>query len=84
MGKKPLTAAYVIFYILFWPDTWRILVGISAALLLAPRIVTLDMGTAGRVLIYVMLASIGYAFSAGLARRISATIRKLILKDRRA
>ena len=83
MGKKKLTAGYVFFYILFWPDTWRILIGAAAACLLAPRIVYPDLGILGAGAIYVMLASIGYAFSASPARWISDRIKKLILKDKR-
>jgi hypothetical protein len=83
MRKKNLTIGYVFFYILFWPDTWRILIGIAAAGLLTPRIVYPELGTLGTGAIYVMLASIGYAFSALPARWISARIKRLILRDRR-
>ena len=83
MRKKPLTPGYVFFYILFWPDTWRILIGIAAACLLAPRFVYPDLGTLDTGMIYVMLASIGYAFSSLPARWISDKIKNLILKDKR-
>lgn len=82
MRNKPLTPGYVFFYILFWPDTWRILIGIAAACLLAPRLVYPDLGTLGTGIIYVMLASIGYAFSSLPARWISDRIKNLILKDK--
>ncbi len=83
MRKKKLTPGYVFFYILFWPDTWRILIGIAAACLLAPRLVYPDLGTLGTGMIYVMIASIGYAFGTSPARWISDGIKKLILKDKR-
>jgi hypothetical protein len=83
VGKKKLTPGYVFFYILFWPDTWRIVIGIAAACLLAPRIGYPDLGKLGTGAIYVMLASIGYAFSSSPARWISDRLKKLILKDKR-
>ena len=83
MGKKKLTPAYVFFFILFWADTWRILIGVAAACLLAPRLVYPDLGTLGTGAIYVMLVSIGYAFSALPARWISDRFKKLVLKDKR-
>ncbi len=83
MRKKYLTPGYVFFYILFWPDTWRILIGFAAACLLAPRFVYPDLGTLGTGMIYIMLASIGYAFSSLPARWISGRIKKLILRDKR-
>jgi hypothetical protein len=83
VGKNKLTPGYVFFYILFWPDTWRFLIGVSAACLLAPRLVYPDLGILGTGAIYIMLASIGYAFSSLPARWISDRIRKLILKDKR-
>jgi hypothetical protein len=80
--KRPLKPGYVFFYILFWPDTWRILIGVAVAYLLAPRLVYPDIGTWGSGMICVMLASIGYAFSSLPARWISDRLKKLILKDK--
>jgi hypothetical protein len=80
--KKKWTPGYVFFYILFWPDTWRILIGFAAACLLAPRFVYSDLGTWGTGMIYVMVASIGYAFSSSPARWISDRLKKQILKDK--
>lgn len=82
MRKKNRTPGYVFFYILFWPDTWRLLIGLAAAYLLAPRLVYPDMGTWGSGMVYVMLTSIGYALSAVPARWLSDRIKKLILKDK--
>ncbi len=81
--KRPLTAGYVFFYLLFWPDTWRILIGVAAAWGLAPRLVSPAMGATGTAMIYLMLATIGYALSAVPARWISAGIKRLVLKGKR-
>ena len=56
--KRPLTPAYIIFYILFWPDTWRILVGLLLALMFTPLILPADMAAAGRAMLYVMVTAI--------------------------
>ncbi|MFZ0243728.1 MAG: hypothetical protein WAL90_18965 [Desulfobacterales bacterium] len=81
--KRPLTAGYVFFYLIFWPDTWRLLIGIAAAGGLAPRLVSSGMGLPGKAMIYLMLATIGYALSAVPARWISAGIKRLVLKGKR-
>ena len=78
--KRPLTPAYVVFYILFWPDTWRILVGLLTAMLFTPHILPEDMGTAGRAMLYVMVAAIGWSLSNKPARWITAQLKKMILK----
>lgn len=83
LRKRPLTTSYIIFYILFSPDTWRILIGVAVAVLLAPRIIQSDHGMLGTGAIYVMLASIGYAFSILPGRWISNTLKKLVLTDKR-
>lgn len=82
-SKRPLTAGYVFFYLIFWPDTWRILIGVAAAWGLAPRLVSPSMGAPGTVMIYLMLATIGYALSAVPARWVSAGIKRFFLKGKR-
>lgn len=82
MGKRPLTPSYVIFYILFLPDSWQIVIGIIAAVLITPYIVPPHMGQVGRAALYVMIATIGYAASRIIARRITQGLKKLILGDK--
>ncbi len=81
MAKRPITPAYIIFYILFLPDSWRILTGIAAAVFLTPYVAEPDMDSAGRVMMFVMLAAIGYAASGVPARFITAKLKKWILGD---
>jgi hypothetical protein len=83
LPKRPLTVTYLLFYILFSADTWRILVGIAVAFFLAPHIIRPDYDLMGATIIYIMLASIGYAFSGRLGRWISDALKRLILADRR-
>jgi hypothetical protein len=82
LQKKPLTFSYIFFYTLFWPDTWQILIGIAAACIFAPLAMTPEIGVFGRVMLYVMIATIGYAASRLPARGLTRIIKKLILGDK--
>lgn len=81
MTKRPVTPAYIIFFILFLPDSWRILIGIAAAALFDHFVTGPDMDAVGRIMIFLMLAAIGYAASGYPARWISYALKRLILKD---
>ena len=83
MTKRTLTPGYLFFYLLFWPDTYRILIGLAAAVVLAPRVTPADHGGFGQVMMHVMLACIGYAAGAKPARAISNKLKQLVLKERR-
>ncbi|RJQ65896.1 MAG: hypothetical protein C4519_26810 [Desulfobacteraceae bacterium] len=83
MPKRSITPAYIFFFILFWPDTWRIAIGLTAAGLLSPLILTPDLGEFGKGMIFFMLACMGYAAAALPARAISRFLQKWILKGRR-
>ena len=81
-SQRPLTFTYVAFYLLFLPDTWQILIGLAAAVILAPRAISAQSGVFERIMLYVMIATIGYAASRLPARGITRLIRKLILGNR--
>ncbi len=82
LPKRPLTFSYILFYILFLPDSWQILIGVVAAYILAPRTITPEMGLFGRIMLYIMIGTIGYAASRLPARAITRVIKKAILGDR--
>jgi hypothetical protein len=82
LRKRPITPSYIVFYILFLPDSWRILLGIVAAWLLTPFIVKPDMGISAQVVLYIMIAGIGYAATGVPARWITRFFKKLILGDK--
>jgi len=82
LQKRPLTFSYIFFYILFLPDSWQVLIGIVVAYIFAPRASTPDAGLFSRILLYVMIATIGYAASRLPARGMTRVIKKLILGDR--
>ncbi|PIP40205.1 MAG: hypothetical protein COX19_06195 [Desulfobacterales bacterium CG23_combo_of_CG06-09_8_20_14_all_51_8] len=83
LKKRPVTLNYVIFYILFLPDTWRILMGIIISALITPHVTTPNLGVSGRIMLYLMIATIGYAGTAIPGRWVSEMFKKLILGDKR-
>lgn len=80
--KRPLSPGYVIFYILFLPDTWQALVGLVAAYFVTPLILSPEMGVPAEILLYVMIATIGYAAARGPAQGLTRKIKKWVLGDR--
>ncbi len=82
MAKRKLTPTYVLFYILFLPDTWQIIIGIALAYFFVPAILKPNMATGAIVMLYIMCTAIGYALSAKPGKWISNAIKKLILKDK--
>lgn len=79
MSKRPITPAYIIFFILFLPDSWRILMGIALGALLGPYLIEPDMAAPGRAIMFLMIATIGYAATGVPARWITQLLKKWIL-----
>ena len=79
-AKRPLTFNYIIFYLLFCPDTYRIIIGLVAAILFAPIIISQDMNTLGKIIVYLMIATIGYAISTVPGRAVAGFFQKQFLK----
>jgi hypothetical protein len=79
LQKRPLSFSYIVFFLLFWPDTYRILAGIAAAFFISPRIIPPDLSFFGTGMFYFMIACIGYSVSAPLSRRIVRLLKKWIL-----
>jgi hypothetical protein len=68
--------------ILFMPDTWQLAVGVLGAALLGPAIVSPQMSVWGKVVLYVMVATIGYAVSVVPGRWFAGWLKNAILGDR--
>jgi hypothetical protein len=83
MTERPKTPTYVAFYILFSPDTWRLVMGFVAAVLLVPRIAPPELSTTGRIMLYVMVAAIGWAATAKPAAWVTGLVKKLFLGNKR-
>jgi hypothetical protein len=78
-SKRPFTPTYLVFFILFAPDTWRIVGGFLAAILFTPHIVQPDMTLVKRTMLYVMVAAIGWAICGKPAQWITAGLKKAFL-----
>ncbi|AOY59106.1 MULTISPECIES: hypothetical protein [Desulfococcus] len=83
MRKRQWRFGYIFFYVLFLPDTWQIITGLIAAWVVVPRIRPQDLGAAGGVVLFFMIAVIGYVAAAPLGRWITRALKKWILGDRR-
>ena len=81
MPDKPKTLTYFFFYVLFHPDPYRVLFGFLAAILLAPKIAPPDLAAAGRVMLYVMIASIGWAVFGKPAAWITTGLKRWLLGE---
>jgi hypothetical protein len=82
LKKRRITPAFVFFYILFWPDTWRILIGMAASAILSPLLISPDHGRPAAALLYLMIACIAYSASAAPGRAIAGFLQKRILPRR--
>jgi hypothetical protein len=82
--KRKITLSYIIFYILFLPDTYRLFIGLLAAWFFAPYVVeSRPMPQEGGFLVWVMIATIGYAMSTRIGNMISDWMKNIILPVRK-
>jgi hypothetical protein len=80
-NKRKITPGYVFFYILFSVDTWRIVMGILISSILTPQLVkNYTLSVSGEVMLYIMIAVIGWAITSYPASKIALFLRKFILK----
>ena len=82
LAKRPVTPSYIFFYILFSQDTYRILIAIIFSALVAPHTYPADTEIAGRIIMFIMVAGIGFAAAGIPARLIVRMFKKLILGDK--
>lgn len=61
--KKRMTPAYLLFHLLLSEDTWRIVIGVSLAVILAPYLLPLDHTGMGRYVMFITAVVIGWAVS---------------------
>jgi hypothetical protein len=82
--KRKITISYIVFYILFLPDTYRLFIGLLAAWLFTPYVTeTKSMPQEGGFVVWVMIATIGYATSARIGTTISSWMKSMILPVRK-
>lgn len=80
MAKRPITPAYIVFYILFLPDSWQILMGLGFAWLLQGAATVPEMALYKKALIFLMLATVGYAVTRIPGRWIAGRLKKYFLE----
>jgi hypothetical protein len=84
LSKRQLTIRYIIFYILFLPDSWQVLAGLAAAYFLTPLVDLPDRGYGAKAILFIMIGTIGYAASRKPARWVTLILKKWILGDKRS
>lgn len=82
MTKRALTPGYIFFFILFLPDSWQVIIGLAASWFFTPTILSPETNLLAEAVLYVMVATIGYAASSGPARGLTKLLKKSILGDR--
>ena len=79
MQKRPFSVAYIFFYVLFSPDTWRIMTGFVCAFFLAPLVTRgRNLSQGGEVMVWLMIMAIGWSVTAWPARKITAVLRRAV------
>lgn len=75
--KKRLTPSYVAVYVLLNEDTWRCLIGIVLAVVLAPFLLPLDHTGLGRYVMFITVVVVGWAVAKAPSRWIVNRLRHL-------
>ncbi len=84
MKNRKITLPYIFFYILFFPDTYRILIGLLMAWLFAPFVIaSKPMPHSGEFVVWIMVATIGYAVSARIGNLIADRLKDIVLPHRK-
>ncbi len=78
MPREKLTPLYVLFYVLFSPDTYRVLAGIVCGAVLMPKLLPQETTVLGKYVLFLMLFCIGWAASGVPARWIAGRLQSLV------
>ena len=79
MSKRPLTFSYLFFYLLFSPDTWRILFGFVGAVVLGPLLTQgRNLSQTGEVVVWLMIMAIGWSVTAWPAKKIAGALQRAV------
>jgi hypothetical protein len=78
---KRLTPSYILRHILLSDDTWRCLIGIVLAIVLAPVLLPYDRTGLGRYIMFIGVVVVGWAVTKAPSRWIVARLRG-VLPDR--
>ena len=75
--SEPRGPSFFLTYLLLAPDTWRILAGTIAAILLTPRLLPVDRTGMGRYVLFIMIVVVGWAVTRAPARWIAQSLQSL-------
>lgn len=79
MKKRPLSLAYIFFYVLLSHDTWRILAGFVCAFFFAPLVTQgRNLSQGGEIMVWLMIMTIGWSVTAWPAKKITAALQQLV------
>lgn len=79
MRKRPLTVSYILFYLLFSDDTWRIAVGFVCAVFFGPLVAQgRNLNQGAEVILWLMIMAIGWSVSAWPAKKITAALQRAV------
>ena len=81
MQKRPLSASYFFFYLLFSDDTWRILAGFILAVWIGPLVTQgRNLSQGGEVMVWMMIMAVGWSVSGWPARKITGMLKNATKK----
>ncbi len=80
MARHPITFSYVLFYVLFSVDTWRIVLGVIFAFALVPHLPAGNIGLGGKVMLWVMVVCIGWWITVYPGKLMAKAVRRFFLK----
>ena len=84
MAKRSFSFSYVFFYLLFSPDTWRILFGFIGAVVLGPLLTQgRQMSQAAEVMVWLMILAIGWSVTAWPAKKITGALQQAVKRAAR-
>ncbi|MFO7713524.1 hypothetical protein [Desulfosarcina sp.] len=79
MQKRPLSVAYILFYLLFSEDTWRIAAGFVCAVFFGPLLTQgRNLSRGGEVMVWLMILAIGWSLTAWPAKKITAALQRAL------
>jgi hypothetical protein len=80
-ANRPRTPTYYVFFLLFSNDAWRIAMGVVISILATPKLGPPTLSASGQVMLYVMVAAIGWTVTGAPARWITGALKRVILGD---
>ncbi len=79
MQQRPLSVSYLLFYLLFSDDAWRIAAGFVCAVCIGPLLTQgRNLSRGGEVLVWLMIMAIGWSITAWPAKKITGALQRAV------